>query len=179
MKKFIPFMFAAAALLLASCSPKPEDVAQKISKGESLDQHDYTVMLESTHQLLNQMNDSVDKYGDDLNGLVTSMFLLNQNSPLEVIFIKQLMETDPATLDEENRKLYDAVAKVQANLGERLEVIASGPVLGLDGKPIKKSEEKQSGDSVSAQSTSVVTEEPTVHQLEANTPTPPTPASNN
>lgn len=131
MKKIATLMCAALALLMSACAPTPEDVAKKISEGSELSQTDYRVMLESSRQAISQALDTLNKYAD-IDGsrrqLMDALLILqDQEYPYQTLFTQQLDRIDPATLDDENKKLYEGAIKDKdlfvARISEVLNVI--------------------------------------------------------
>lgn len=120
-------MFAAAAFVLTACAPKPQEVAEKIANHEELSQKDYTVMLESARQMINQMSDSLDKYQKDKQALAAALFAMSSDKQNEFLFAQEFLNLDPETLDEENRRLYDGLKKESSVLTERLQELMGAP----------------------------------------------------
>lgn len=139
MKKLFTVVIAALSLLVAACSPTPKSIAEKIQRGETLSEKEYTTALEYTIDLSRQITDSVDAHKGNFGAIVNALRILNAENPDANPILEALLRTDPSTLDEQNRKLYENLMK---NVEALTNSIASeGPVFrkgeGNSIEPIK------------------------------------------
>lgn len=142
MKKFLPLMFAFAALFMTACKPSPEKIAEKIANDEPLSEQEYTVAFDYTDKVLEIINDSIEQNKGDFQALVRSLKNINAAYPESDKIMTKLMTTDPSTLDEKNRKLYDRLMKHYESMAE---IVANeGPMTraNFDNGASVKAEEK-------------------------------------
>lgn len=121
MKRFLPVVFAAAALFLTACRPSVEDVSTKIIEGKELSQLDYTVVLERSTDIMQQLSDSLDKYQSDPEGLVSAMRSMAAEYPESNSFQQAIENADTAKLDKDNRALYLKFEKMYLSNTERIQ----------------------------------------------------------
>lgn len=144
MKRVLPAFAVAMLMILTGCRPSPEKLAEKMASGEQLSEKEYTQVLEYTLDVLDVINDSIDAHKGDFRGMVRSIKTIAATYPESDIIVKRLQMTDPSTLDEKNRALYEKLMKGIDQMGESMA--ASGPVFresdlrrietnGADNKP--------------------------------------------
>ncbi len=118
MKRVLPVAFAAL-LLLAGCAPSTDEIVAKIQEGKELSDADYTAAIEAASEVNRQLADTIEKYADDRMARGRAMIAMSTDEKLAgVDYINRvLLNTDPATLSEENRtaleKLLAEEAKTQ------------------------------------------------------------------
>lgn len=126
MKKILPAIIVAIVMILTGCRPTPQKLAEKMASGEPLSEKEYTQVLEYTLDVLDVINDSIDAHKGDFKGMVTALKSVSAAYPESDIIVRNLRGTDPSTLDEQNRALYEKLmAGIEAMGASMAE---SGPV---------------------------------------------------
>lgn len=127
MKKFFYSALVASAFLLSACAPTPQKLVDKIQSGEELSEKDYTVAFDYSNKMLDIINDSIAAHQGDFPAIIQALKNIDDEYPEANIIVQQLLATDPATLDEKNRQLYDNLIK---NIDAMTASVASeGPVI--------------------------------------------------
>ena len=138
MKKLTYILISALVLTLASChKTTPADVAQKISEGSELTQEDYAVILDTSAEMIESITDTIGKYSDNSQRLMSALFELKNSSNDADVITTYMSYMDPSVLDQNNRKRYDALlpkisalqSKMQEIVGPGLRVREIGPEL--------------------------------------------------
>lgn len=125
MKKFIPSLFAVCAIVLSSCTPSVDDVAAKLEKGEKLDDREYAVLLEYTEKSYVAINDSILKYEGDNMAVIKSLQAFSIDNPNSNAIGKEFLSLDPATLNADNKALYDRAKRACEVAFENLNKISN------------------------------------------------------
>ena len=125
MKKFIPSLFAVCTIVLSSCTPSVDDVAAKLEKGEKLDDREYAVLLEYTEKSYVAINDSILKYEGDNMAVLKSLQAFSIDNPNSNAIGKEFLSLDPATLNDDNKALYDRAKRACEVAFENLNKISN------------------------------------------------------
>ena len=111
MKKIARFAFALVALAVTACAPSAEKIAEKINAGEELSPKEMTQALDMSADAVSVVNDSLAACKGDFAKMIE--FLKNydaQNPDINVI-LQRVLTSDPSTLSEADRKVYDRLMK--------------------------------------------------------------------
>ena len=133
-RKFLPMMFVAASMFLAACAPSPSEVATKIQEHKELTKEDYSVAADYMLKAMEEVSDSISAYENDRERLVECFkSMMGRYEDGNTIFYA-LSQTDPASLDEETRKVYEKAMALQEENARRFAAAMgySGTVLDPD-----------------------------------------------
>ncbi|MDE6006634.1 MAG: hypothetical protein K2G67_03680 [Muribaculaceae bacterium] len=126
MKRLLPALIAASMLVITSCSPTPQKIAEKMANGETLTEKEYTVVMDHSLDVVNEVNDSLIAHKGDFKAMVATLQAIVEANPETEIIITRLQKTDPTTLDEKNRALYEKLMAGVEEIGNTLA--QEGPV---------------------------------------------------
>lgn len=147
MNKFFTVVIAAFSLLMAACTPTPKSIAEKIQKGETLSEKEYTAAIEYSIDMSKQIADSVEAHKGDFKGIANALRIIHYQNPEANMILESLLRTDPSTLDEQNQKLYETLMKHVESVTSA--VASEGPVYRMDGDNLRRIEEGE--DAVNAE----------------------------
>lgn len=118
MKKIGMYLMLVLALVATSCSSKKasEEVAQKITSGQTLDEKDYGVIIEYLGEFAEKAQPIQDKINNSDNAtpaLDSELAQLHSEYPLTGVFNTALEKSNEAVVGEKNVKLLEKYAPLE------------------------------------------------------------------